>query len=144
MFRCSLIPDQDDCDDELEVVKASRQVLASYQKPSANGKSGSGPPWRKAAAFALERLCRTKGAACRVYCAILLYAYSSDEAWPSQETLVEKTGCSLKTVSRAVKALVDIGVIEVFRHQMGVNHYRFVDTSPMTCCNTSPVTLECR
>jgi AraC-like DNA-binding protein len=49
------------------------------------------------------------------------------ECWPSEHTLAEQSGLSVRTVKRAVRALVELSVLCCERRgQLTLNHYRIV------------------
>ena len=51
------------------------------------------------------------------------------EAWPSEATLAQTAGCSIRTVKRVVKALAALSILIVERRGTNtVNHYRIVWT----------------
>jgi hypothetical protein len=61
-------------------------------------------------------------------------------AWPSQEVLAERSGCSVRSVQRALKELVDLGEIDLVTHggrgktfDRQTNRYFIILQCPDTC-----------
>jgi len=52
---------------------------------------------------------------------IIAWYDTESGAWPSQETIAEKTGLTTRTVKRAIAELLDIGEIDVIANQGGSN-----------------------
>ena len=51
---------------------------------------------------------------------------SSDQAWPSIEYLVQRTGSSRSTVLRSLETLVNLKVIEVIKRPNRTNTYKLL------------------
>ena len=70
---------------------------------------------------------------------IIAWYDTESGAWPSQETIAEKTGLTTRTVKRAIAELLDIGEIDVIANQGGSNGgrrsnlYVFLLDCPETC-----------
>jgi DNA-binding transcriptional MocR family regulator len=48
-----------------------------------------------------------------VYNAILLHDFGNDRCYPSQTTIAQYLNCDRKTVNRAIRKLVELGLLEV-------------------------------
>ena len=85
---------------------------------------------------------KASGTARAVLTAIAFYHddQGSNGAWPSQELLAERSGCSVRSVQRALKELVDLGEIDLVTHggrgktfDRQTNRYFIILDCPETC-----------
>ena len=61
------------------------------------------------------------------YSLLLSYAWHNDCCFPGQERLAEEMGAHQTTVSRALKELVDVGLIEIERRGLGKTNFYTVN-----------------
>lgn len=80
----------------------------------------------------------------KVYTALSSFQGSNDDAFPSREAIVERCGCALETVSRAVSHLVELGWIQRVRRPNQSSIYRVMmetdEISEMTATSQPEMT----
>lgn len=85
--------------------------------------------------------------AVRLYAVLDHHSGRKASAWPSRATLAEEMACTEKTVDRAVRDLVDHGLLVVERQAgvRGVNRYRLqmrARKQPSTTSGKSPLAVD--
>lgn len=72
-----------------------------------------------------------------VYARLAQFANQDGVAWPSQDTLAQECGISVRSIKSAIKELRDINLIEsIQRGLRRSNQYRFLQHIWMECCPT--------
>jgi hypothetical protein len=74
----------------------------------------------------------------KVYTALASFQGSNDDAFPSRDAIVERCGCALETVSRAVGHLIEMGWIQRVRRPNQSSIYRVLVESEEASEVTAP------